>query len=451
MQQNRVTSIQEYQLPKTSDLERQLLADVVASPEAVGDVMRIITEDAFTSDDRKSIWNSIVDIFNHGEGLDMTAMFARCGDAFLNECVTSGVLGGTPRSAMQHAMYLRDAAARRRGYFAAVEMLRATTETTRTIEDICAMAEGLGREVQGSAAVVSEIPLDLVLDKIDAEMAERRQLTSEGKLYRVPTGFTALDWNTYKGWGPGQLIVLAARPSVGKTALMLKFARTAAESGFPVGIFSLEMTAEELGQRLLYSTGEVLPTDINTGRVAQSQYDAAAAQLKRLPIHINDTSRSLEEIIARMSINARAGKCKIAFIDYLGLMNISTGYRENMNQAIAKITGELKAAAKRLRIPIILLCQLNRDTARGDRAPELYDLRDSGAIEQDADIVMMLESDKAEEPTTGLRDILIWLRKNRQYKKDVCIRVRPNKTYSDFEEVGAEAEDLTDEEDPKLL
>ena len=459
---NITTSIKEYQLPSTCDLERQLLADLASSPEAIGEAMRFVTDEAFTSDDRKGIWRTYVDCFNKGAVIDMTTMYDRCGNAFLNECITSGVQGGTERSAIQHAALLRDAAARRRGYFAAVAMLKATTESDKTIDDMCAIAEALGRDVQGDTAVVNEIPLDNVLNDITAELAERRRLSQEGKLYRVPTGFKLLDWNTYQGWGQGQLVVLAARPSVGKTALMLKFAKTAAKAGFPVDIFSLEMTAKELGQRLLYSTGEVLPVDINTGFVNEDKYNGAVGTLKSLPIHINDTSRSLEEIVARMSINVRAGRCKIAFIDYLGLMNIQQGYRESLNQVIGKITSELKATAKRLQIPIVLLCQLNREMAKGDRAPELYDLRDSGNIEQDADIVMMLENDPTIEPTTGLKDINIWLRKNRQYKRDICITVRPNKTYSDFEEISggitqeeaaatAPAEELNDDDDKKLF
>lgn len=198
----------------------------------------------------------------------------------------------------------------------------------------------------------------------------------------------------------------------------------------------------------------------NGKRMADAQFTDATEGLRGLPIYINDHSRTMEEIIARMTIETRAGKCRVAFVDYLGLMDISTGWRESLNQAIGKITGELKATAKRLKIPIILLCQLNRDAARADRAPELYDLRDSGSIEQDADIVMMLETDEAIEPTTGLHDINIWLRKNRQYKKDICIKVRPNKTYSHFEEISVEtpevvteevAEDDDDTDDDKLF
>ena len=438
MQTSKNISIREYPLANTSDLERQVLADIVASPEAIGDVMRYITDEAFTTDDRKAIWRAAIVLFNKGQVIDMPTMLNVCGHIFLDECINHGKLGDTPRMAVQHAIHLRNAAARRRGYFAAVKMLQATVETDKTIDEICSIAEGLGREVQGNISTANEVPLKEVLADVNTELAELRRLKKEGRSYRVPTGIKAIDWNTYGGWRGGQLIILAARPSVGKTALMLKFARSAAEGGFPVDIFSLEMTAGELAQRMLYSTGEVKPTDIATGFVAQEKFDAARAELERLNIYINDASRSLEDITARLSINVRGGRCKVAFIDYLGLMNIATSYRENMNQAIGKITSELKATAKRLNIPIVLLCQLNRDAAKNDRAPELYDLRDSGSIEQDADVVMMLENEEAQNPDTGLHDINIWLRKNRQYKRDICIRVSPNSTYSDFAEVGVE-------------
>ena len=444
-------SIQEYQLPETAGLERQVLADATTSPEAVGEMMRFITAEAFTGDKRPAIWNTITDLYYHGESIDLVTLHAREGSAFIDEVVASGVQGSLQRGAVNHAILLRDAVARRRAYFAAVQLLDASTKRENTEADLCAMADTISREVAGMGGNVSEHTLASVMDSIDAGMKERRELAEQGKLYRVPTGFEVLDWNTYKGWGPGQLIILAARPSVGKTAIMLQMAKAAAAAGFPVNIFSLEMTEEELGQRMIFSTGKVRPADVASGRVEPSDFKEAANPLRALPIHINDHSRSMEEIIARMTINTRAGKCRVAFIDYLGLMDISTGYRESLNQAIGKITGEMKAAAKRLRIPIILLCQLNRDAARADRAPELYDLRDSGSIEQDADIVLMLETDAAIEPTTGLHDINIWIRKNRQYKKDLCVKVRPNKTYSHFEEVSVEAEaepeELTDEDE----
>lgn len=462
MKQDTTISISEYNLPDTADLERQVIADAINSPEVVGEMMRYITEEAFTGSNRPRLWHTIADLYTQGETIDFVTLHAREGAAFIEEIIGKEVQGAMSRGAMNHALLLRDAVARRRAYYVGIRMLEASTKRENGEADLCALADSLGREIGGTAGAVSEVPISAVMDEIDRGMKERRELAKQGKLYRVPTGFVALNWNTYKGWGPGQLVILAARPSVGKTAIMLQMARSAAAAGFPVNIFSLEMTEEELGQRMVFSTGEVLPKDVASGLVEQARFDAAAGRFRPLPLYINDHSRSLEEIVARMTINARSGKCRVAFIDYLGLMDIATGYRENLNQAIGKMTGELKATAKRLKIPVILLCQLNRDAARADRAPELYDLRDSGAIEQDADIVLMLEQEQAVEPSTGLRDINIWIRKNRQYKKDICIRVRPNKTYSQFEEIGvAETDniekpadaDLNDDEDnePNLL
>lgn len=438
MQTNKTISISEYKLPETIELERQALADAATTPEAIGEMMRYITIEAFTGDKRPNLWRTITDLYARGETIDFVTLHAREGDAFIDEVITPGMQGSPYRGAVHHALTLRDAVARRRAYFAAVRMLDASTKLENGEANLCAIADTISREVQGVGGSVSEKPIDTIVKEINEGIRERRELAQQGKMYRIPTGFQALDCYTYKGWGPGQLIILAARPSVGKTAIMLQMAKAAASADFPTNIFSLEMTTDELGQRMIFSTGKVKPQEVASGFVNQNAFDEAAGPLQKLPLYINDHSRSMEEIIARMTINARAGKCRVAFIDYLGLMDISTGYRESMNQAIAKITGELKATAKRLKIPIILLCQLNRDAARADRSPELYDLRDSGAIEQDADIVLMLESDTAIEPTTGMHDIHIWMRKNRQYKKDIKVTVRPNSTYSHFDEISAE-------------
>lgn len=434
-------TIAEYRLPLSTPLEQQVLADAVTSPEVIGEMCHYIDAESFTTDDRRIIWQTMTDAYMKGQTVDMVTMMERCGERFITEVIGSGKTGALPRLAMSHVLLLRDAATRRRTYFAAVRMLEASTQTDKTSEDLCTLMEEAGKEVQGRSSLASEVPLSEVLVSIEKEMRERREMAKEGKLYRVPTGFGALDWHTYKGWGPGQLIILAARPSIGKTAIMLKFARAAAQAGFPAQIYSLEMTGEELGQRMLYSTGNVTPPEVISGLVIEEKFRAAVDALKGLPVYINDHSRSLAEIVTRMTVNVRQGRCKICFVDYLGLMDYGDRKGETNNQAIGRITGELKAVAKRLKIPVILLCQLNRSSVREDRAPELYDLRDSGNIEQDADIVMMLEQDTAINPETDMRNINIWIRKNRQYKKDVCVAVAPNRSYSEFKEIGTVEED----------
>ena len=447
MNQIKVISIREFPIPSTQDLERQFLADSQTEPGMVGEMMRYVNEDSFTSDPRRSLFCTIRDRFLRGQPFDFMTLQSIHGDDFINEMISPGFQGGYSRDVVSHAILLRDAAARRRAYIVNTEMLRECCNRENTASDIYAKAESALHKINDDGLNVGEKPIASVLKTIEETLEERREMRRQGKLTRIPTGFKLLDWHTYKGWGPGQLIVLAARPSVGKTAVMLRFVVAAAGAGFKVYVITLEMTSEELVQRLYYGTEKVSPTDMASGFVIQEEFDAASEELRKLPVIINEESRSLEEIMTRITLNVMAGKCDIAMVDYGGLVKVESGWRENRNQEMAKITGELKALAKRLKIPIILLCQLNRESAKGDRPPELYDLRDSGAIEQDADIVMMLENDTAIEPTTGLRDILLWLRKNRQYKKDVCIRLRPNKTYSNFTEVGQDDDSPATESD----
>jgi replicative DNA helicase len=234
------------------------------------------------------------------------------------------------------------------------------------------------------------------------------------------------------GFKSGQLVILAARPSVGKTAVMLQMAKAAAAAKNNVQVFSLEMQAEELGERLMYSTGIVTPAQVNFGKTDPSALDQAEKMLNPLPLYINDFSRSLDDIVSRLTQAVKKNRCNIAFIDYLGLMQDAlNGGNVKLYQVIARITGTLKAVAKRLQIPIILLCQINRESAREGRSPELFDLRDSGSIEQDADVVLMLESKMTPE-----QKLYVWLRKNRAGKKEVAFVLTPNKTYSEFTEDG---------------
>lgn len=253
---------------------------------------------------------------------------------------------------------------------------------------------------------------------------------AEGKVLRVPTGIYTLNYITYGGFNAGNLVILAARPSVGKTAIMLQMAKEAALHGKAVNLFNLEMTNTELAQRLLFSTGRVTPLQMARGEIEWNDFEIASGQFASKPIYLNDSTNSPDEIISRISLNAQAGKCDIAFIDYLGLMQMSS--RLQLRDAIAEVTKKLKNLAKTLRIPIVLLCQLNRASASDNRPPMMHDLRDSGAIEQDADIILMLE--RSAENENGVD---MWVRKNRQGKAgDVKIELIANETYTAFADKG---------------
>lgn len=421
------TRVFDIPLPNTEELERNVLADALVSPENLGDTIPVIHPDFFTNDERREIWATIVDRYNKGEeiGLSLVSVLPSIVTEVIPNIQGAG-LSETPF----RAQLLRDGAARRRAYMAAADFIQEAVKPGTRESNLLTALEGLALKVEGPAPLQGEKALASVLTSVRENMERTAELAREGKRIRVTTGFEYMDGVMNGGLKPGQLVIIAARPSVGKTALMLQMAQAAAEAGDAVQVYSLEMQAEELAERMLFATGLVRPYALNFGEVDTDAYGRAEAQLSGLPFYINDFSRSLDEITSRLTQAVKKGRCKVAYIDYLGLMQDALNFgNAKLYQVIARITGTLKAVAKRLEIPIVLLCQLNRDQARENRPPELYDLRDSGSIEQDADIVLMLESKVVSEGK-----LYVWLRKNRGGQKEWQFVLVPNDTYSKFYE-----------------
>jgi replicative DNA helicase len=207
---------------------------------------------------------------------------------------------------------------------------------------------------------------------------------------------------------------------------MLQMAMAAAKAGKSVNLYNLEMTNTELAQRMLFATGRLTPLQMARGEVEWRDFELASGEYAGRPLYLNDSVSTAEEIISRISLNALRGKCDIAFIDYLGLIQMNS--RLQLKEAIAEVTKRLKNVAKEYRIPIVLLCQLNRASASENRPPMMHDLRDSGAIEQDADIILMLERSAENEG-----EINMWVRKNRQGKAgDVKVELKANETFTAF-------------------
>lgn len=432
--------------PETSEIERQVLADAVSAPEQLGDIIPVLHTDFFTNDNRRTIWNKIVEYYNLGKAIDLATMHSEIGLSFSQEVLPKAGISPGYFEFMTHISALRTGAARRRSYYAAVEFLQLAINNQAGEQDIVAGVERFAAQVEGPAPVQTETTLADAIKDVREDVKAAERAAAEGRSIRIPTGFEYLDRTINGGFKPGQLIVLAARPGVGKTSVMLHLAKTAAKAGNPVYISTLEMTDEELAEKFIYSTGLVRPAEVSRGSVVWSQFDDAERELAGLPILINEFSRTLEQIVSRVTQSVKRGKCRVAFIDYLGLVQDCNMFGGNakLYQIIAKITGTLKAVAKRLEIPIVLLCQLNRDQAREGRAPELYDLRDSGSIEQDADIVLMLEPTKE-------KVIHAWLRKNRGGRKvdadgnDIGFKLLPNETYSAFTELGPVKQETTED------
>lgn len=435
---NNTITLADIPLPSSDGIERQVIYDAVNNPDAIGDMAEIVSPSMFTDEFRRDVWEAIIGLYNKGDTIDFTTLFAKTGQKFISEIVQKNLSISSQTASMQHAEILRSNDIKRKAYFGALRLLQSSTDAKTSDEALLADMEKLSHDIQtADYHEEAEVPLKDILNTISDEVQERYELARQGKASRIPTGLPTLDGFTYGGWGPGQLIILAARPSMGKTSVMLKFARAAAEAGFPACIFSVEMTNSELGQKALYSTEFVKPQDVSSGQMDWGDFERAMGRLQNLPIYVNDHTKDVNTIISRINVNARKGRCKIAFIDYLGLMDSGKDSKTPLYQALGYITTSLKVAAKRAKIPIVLLCQLNRDAAKENRPPQLTDLRDSGSIEQDADIVMMLSqktSINVGNPEAA-PEIDIWLRKNRQYKKDVRITIKPNDTFSEFYEV----------------
>ena len=335
--------------------------------------------------------NTPVDLYNVGKRCNGSPLFkGRTGTLYASECtckVGSGVNLLFQARIIQQcyiARLLKNAGSRIYSLASnnAADVADVLDESNKLIDKINALSCGssAGQSLRDSLTE-------------SLKLAEQRQAAYLGGLPTgIPTGISDLNRLT-GGWRGSQLIILAARPAMGKTALMLHFAKSAALNGTPVCIFSLEMSHVSLSDRLLLSECEVEVNRFRNGDLSGDdwrQLNEASAQLEKLPIHVDDNAVvSMRYIKTRCHILKKQGKCGLIMIDYLQLADTSTKERNrNREQEIAQASRQAKIIAKELDVPVVLLSQLSRECEkRADKQPQLSDLRESGAIEQDADVV----------------------------------------------------------------
>lgn len=419
----------------TTDLEWQVLHDLMSDDDLIPEVVSAINQDCFSSEGRKAMWNGIVAEFNKGTSVAGFVAFAQMPkevqaeyNAFVERAGSRAVSSASTKDqAVSHISVLRSAAARRRAYNAGLALLQISNGNDDESEVYSRATEAVA--AIEDKAVKEEYTIGEVFNEIAEQVQERKKMYDAGKKTSVATGFPNLDNVIDGGFKRGNLVVVAARPSIGKTALAIQLMRNAATDGNKCVFFSIEMMREEIGNRMLYSTERISSFQIWTGSMDWQEFEAAVADMGRLPILVNDHARNLSELVTRMTVLARQGKCDIAFVDYLGLINPSDR-RIPLYQQIAEVTGTMKVTAKKLGIPVVLLCQLNRDAANPETDPDLYHLRDSGSIEQDADIVLMLRRRGD--------DLNILVRKNRHGESNLRITLETNETRTNYRDAGIE-------------
>jgi replicative DNA helicase len=408
--------------PQNAEAEAMLLASLMAADTYVAEALSIVDPDDFYREGHRAVVRAIGDLFQTGEPVEPITVIEQLTKN--GELDTAGGrmavldLMDTPFIAASYRTYaemVRDAATQRRllqvGQKIEKMVVQREGETTAMLQDAETLVYDLSQKgVRGDFTRAGDLVIKGI-ERLTTAVEQGDGITGVG------TGFTDLD-RIVGGLQAGNMIVVAARPSMGKTALALGVAEHAALSqGKSVAVFSLEMSGDELIQRLLSSTAIVDAGRIRSGRLAPedwSRIGRAADRLSGARLFIDDSEGVT---VGEMRTKTRRLKSRdgldLLIVDYIQLMEGNRGRREeNRVQEISHISRSLKMLARDLEVPIICVSQLNRaPDARNDKRPMLSDLRESGAIEQDADLVLMIYRDDYYNPETsedkGLAEVLV--------------------------------------------
>lgn len=384
-------------LPESPELERAVLGALILEPDQLPDVAEIVEISAFVDAKNGKIYGEMLSMLERGDKIDLYTLSQRpeLKDRdmlrYFSE-LTSAVGSGV--NMLDHARQLADTETRRRLCIFGYEL------AARAVSDPDGVVDWATSEISAIADRVSRpddiAPLSDVVRATLDDLERRQQARQAGECIGIPTGLQRLDALT-GGWRGGQLIVLAGRPGMGKSATMLHFARAAAASGVPVCIFSLEMPAGQLAGRMLVGGSGVDSQAFRVGSVdttGWSQLEQAGAELSAIPVYLNDRANiTIGAIRSQCKAMHRRGRCGMVIIDYLQLLDTSTrNPNSTREREIAAASRSAKLLAKELDVPVILLSQLSRKVEeRADKTPLLSDLRESGAIEQDADMVVFID------------------------------------------------------------
>lgn len=402
-------------LPASLEAEEAIVGAMLLDKEVISDITEIITEDDFSNPQLKEIFASIIDLFEEGKPIDVVTVAER-----LKERGSYDVVGGseyltnlvintpTTANATYYAKIIEEKSLLRKLINSSYKIIEKCQSQNERIEEIVDFAEKtifnvIQNKNSKDFSHLKEILIE-TYNKIEELYLKKSHIIG------VPTGFSELDKIT-AGFQPSDLILIAARPAMGKTSFALNIVQHAAlRAGVPVAIFSLEMSKEQLVTRMICSEAMIDSHKLRTGNLEDEEWKKfakALALLSNAPIYIDDTPAITA---AEMRAKCRRLKLKekglgLVMIDYLQLMS-ARGRFESKQQEIAEISRSLKALARELNVPVIALSQLSRaPETRADHRPILSDLRESGAIEQDADIVAFLYRDEYYNPDTDKKHI----------------------------------------------
>ena len=418
--------------PQALELEEAVLGAMMIDKKGIDEIIDILNPDSFYDKRHQEIYAAIYTLFQNSEPIDLLSVSNQLkkdgkldlagGDFFL--------IGLTQKVASSahiefHARIILQKYIQRSLIKISNEIIEEAYDETKDVFDLLDKAESKLYEVtQGNIKKSSETAQDLVIQA----KKKIEEISNKEGLSGIPTGFNKLDKLT-SGWQPSDLIIVAARPGMGKTALTLSMARNiAVDQNIPVAFFSLEMASVQLITRLISSETGLSSEKLRTGKLEKHEWEQLNVKVKGLekaPLFIDDTpSLSIFDLRAKARRLSSQHGIKLIMIDYLQLMTGGSNHGGNREQEISMISRNLKALAKELMVPVIALSQLSRavETRGGSKRPLLSDLRESGAIEQDADIVSFIYrpeyykidewDDEERSPTEGQAEFIVAKHRN---------------------------------------
>ena len=393
--------------PHDEITERTLIGCLLMSSNAIYDVVQILNPDVFYNQKYAMIYQAIetlhknsvrIDLLTVMHKLERTGSLEYVGGSYELANLTSSVSSSVNVS--EYALHLHELWLSRQLLLTGMEITAKASDPSADISDSIAESikavEGIMEKTTlGSKWTdMSEASRNAI-----SEYEKRKKAAQSGSSLGIKTGLSTLDF-TSGGWQPGQLIILAARPAMGKTAMLLYFAKSAALQGRKVAIFSLEMGTVSLAQRMILSECNVSTEMLKAGKLSpqeENEYCDAAGKISKLNIKIDETPTiNIQQIKARCRNIKQKHGLDLVLIDYLQLMDMKSDNRSYGREAeVSQTSRAIKVAAKELGVPIILLSQINRNCeSRESKIPVLADLRESGAIEQDADTVIFVHREE---------------------------------------------------------
>ena len=411
-------------LPNDLLSEQSTIGGMLLSQEAIAEVFEVVKADDFYAPKHETIFNAILSLYSRGEPTDVITVtdeltkngeLVRAGGADYLHQLTSIV--PTAANAPFYAQIVAEKATLRRLVEVGTRIAQMGYSNEGEVEDLVNRAQEDVYAVTRAGVGEDYVPL---FDSIEAAVEEMERAQSRGgDMVGLPTGFSELDEMTH-GLHGGQFIILAARPAVGKSTLALDFARTAAiKHKKPVIFFSLEMGRAEIAMRLLSAESRIYLQNMRKGDLSDNDWQRLAGvrgEINSAPLYIDDSPNlTLVEIRAKCRRMAQRVGLEMIVIDYIQLM--TSGKKvESRQQEVSEFSRALKLLAKELNVPVVAISQLNRNSEKSDnKKPEISQLRESGSLEQDADVVILLHREamfEREHPRAGEADLILAKQRN---------------------------------------